>query len=105
MLFMWMIREPRGQHADELRRTGIRVLRALATSAAVIVFAGTSYSAEPEFRALANITVKATCHMEVCEWFNIFTASSMGTSPKGELYVLATKSWASDYRIQADDEY
>jgi hypothetical protein len=52
----------------------------------------------PEFKPLLKKLVRARCHMDVCGWFSIETATPVGASPKGQLYVLASRSWESEHK-------
>jgi hypothetical protein len=50
-----------------------------------------------DYKALTGATIRARCHMDVCEWFRIESINLVLENPGQSLFQLKLKNWESDY--------
>jgi len=82
---------------DVVRRGALLVATGFGAAFAVMS-ASAMADTGPGFKPLLKKLVRARCNMDVCGWFSIESSALVGASPKGELYVLATRWWESEHK-------
>jgi hypothetical protein len=50
-----------------------------------------------DYRALTGVKIRARCHMNACEWFQIESSNLVLEDPRRSLFQLKLKNYESDY--------
>jgi hypothetical protein len=67
----------------------------LITAFSIVSFS--AFAEDLEFAAVTGQLIPGRCHMDECGWTAIDTIGLIGSSPKGQLFVLATRAFSAHY--------
>jgi hypothetical protein len=61
------------------------------------IFSFSVVAEDLEFAAMKDQLIPGRCHMNECDWTSIDSIGLVGSSPKGQLFGLATRAWSANY--------